>query len=36
VIGIVIYFLYGFRRSGLHRVDPPTPIFREAEPPDRP
>ncbi|HEY7530630.1 MAG TPA: amino acid permease [Gemmatimonadota bacterium] len=36
VIGVVIYFFYGYHRSGLRRVGPPTPIFGEAEPRDRP
>jgi APA family basic amino acid/polyamine antiporter len=33
-IGMVLYFLYGYRRSGLRRVEPLPGIFKEADPSD--
>ncbi|MBA2565088.1 MAG: amino acid permease [Gemmatimonadetes bacterium] len=34
VIGMVIYFLYGFRHSGLRRTEPVPAMFEEADPDD--
>ena len=33
-IGLVLYFLYGYRHSGLRHVEPAPAIFKEADPDD--
>jgi APA family basic amino acid/polyamine antiporter len=33
-IGMLIYFFYGYRHSGLRRIEPAPAMFKEAEPDD--